>query len=89
MNEQPKIFQDSWGLRFDSILEMAQYRIENPTLPVGGAQCPALEYTFSGSTDGGQSWEHPTASEMTLLRQGILDSSGCCLNDLQSCPARR
>ena len=42
--------------------EMAQYRIENPTLPVGGAQCPALEYTFSGSTDGGQSWEHPTAS---------------------------
>ena len=89
MTEDQKIYRGSWGDRLDSMPELARYRVENPAPPLGGVQCPALEYTFAVSIYGGQSWHNPGAHEKQELRQSILETSGCCLKDLENCPVHR
>ena len=84
-----QIYQDSWRIRFHSIPGIARYRVENPAPQLGGVQCPALEYTFSVSTNGGKSWRNPRESEQQELRQSIIDTGGCCRQDLANCPIQR
>ena len=80
------IYQDYTGTVFQDMTNLAEYRIKHPAPQLGGAICPAVEYTFAVSDDGGQTWRNPTELTKAALREAVLNQPGCCRNLAGQCP---
>ena len=69
--------------------EMARRRVANPGPSLGGTQCPASEFTFAVSDDGGENWRNPRPDEKKALDQAIIDTSRCCQETPNTCFLRK
>ena len=83
----PLRYKDTWH-EFDSMAEMAQTRVRNPSPRLGGTRCPALEFTLAVSEDGGANWRNATTAEREQLAQAIRDTGECCQKSMDTCSVR-
>lgn len=82
-------YQDYSGPVFDTLAELAQYRINNRAPLLGDAVCPAAEYTFALSDDDGRSWRNPNENDQEDLRGSVIAATGCCRLMGPECPVLR
>ena len=59
---QPPQYRDTWE-KYPSMTEMGRHRAANSGPNLGGTQCPASEFTFAVSDDGGENWRNPRSDE--------------------------
>ena len=64
---------------------MAATRVRNPGPNLGGTECPASEFTFAVSDDGGENWRNHRPDEQKALDQVIVDTGQCCQGTLDNC----
>ena len=86
--QQPPLYKDTWRKEPTPLDEFVQYRL-TPTPLLGNSQCPAVQYTFTISTDGGTDWHNPTDQDGQDLLQAVLDTGICCQSAGENCWARR
>ena len=83
------IYRDSYGNERRTLEEFALWRASTPAALLGGAQCPAVEYTFAVSDDDdGQRWRGPTDEERCELVRIVTASEHCCRDLGDDCPLR-
>ena len=82
------MFKDYAGPVFESLEDMAHYRITVQAPLFGDAVCPAADYTFSVSHDEGQTWRNPSATTSADLTATVAAAQGCCRNLGNACPAK-
>ena len=80
-------YQDYNKVEFETIEELAEYRIRVKAPLMGGAMCPAAEYTFAVSHDNGASWQNPTDEDKQALLEAVVKHTDCCRNLGAECPA--
>lgn len=80
------IYQDYIGKTFDTLDELAEYRIRVQAPLLDGAVCPATEYTFAVSNDDGRSWHNPDLNTKESLTLSVARQEGCCRNLGDGCP---
>lgn len=83
------LYQDYIGTEFETISELAEYRIRVQAPLLGGTSCPAADYTFAVSHDGGASWQNPNTNEKEALREAVISQEGCCRNLGDNCPTTK
>ena len=69
-------YRDTWQ-EYPNMAEMARGRVANPGPNLGGTQCPASEFTFAVSEDGGENWHNPRPEEKEALNPdclGLMDA---------------
>ena len=77
-------FRDSWGITRDNIEDFALFRATSKAPRLGGALCPAVEFTFSVATDDDK-WRNPTVEERERLAELVKQSGHCCQNEGHQC----
>ena len=82
------LYKDFWGATFESVEELAEYRIRVKSPLLDGAVCPAIEYTFAVSSNAGDSWRNPEPDDKEALRQAVIKQDGCCCNLYDVCTVR-
>ena len=82
-------YQDHSGKIFNSIDELAAYRLTYPGPLLGGASCSAAQNTFAVSTNNGASWHNPTGEQAQALIRAIVRNGQCCQGYEADCWARR
>lgn len=80
-------FRDYSGIERDTIEEFALMRATHSAPLLGGAECPAAEYTFAVA-DARNLWRNPTRLEREQLVQLVVRSGHCCRNLGDRCPLR-
>ena len=81
------MYQDSWGIvALGSMQDFALSRVNQRVPLLGGALCPAYEYTFAISEDNAQTWRNPTQAEKFQLYQEIMATTQCCRGLATRCP---
>lgn len=66
-----KVYKDYLGVGFVPLSGLARQRVEATAPLLGGMTCPALEYTWSVSDDGGETFRNPTDEEKAALRREV------------------
>lgn len=84
----PPQYQDTWE-KYPSMAEMAGRRVANPGPNLGGTQCPASQFTFAVSEDGGENWRNPRPDEQEALNQAIIATGRCCQKTPDNCFVRK
>lgn len=80
-------YRDYIGTTFETIEELAEYRIRVQAPLLGGAICPAVQYNFSVSNDADTAWRNPDPDEREALHAAVVSHEGCCRNLGGKCPA--
>lgn len=81
------IYRDYADVTFDTLEDLAEHRIRVQAPLLGGAVCPATEYTFAASRDDGKSWHNPDLYTKESLTMSVARQEGCCRNLEDGCPA--
>ena len=76
--ENATLYQDTWEKTFNSMDELAEQYVDHSPPLLGDAQCPAAQYTFSVSDDGGRNWRNPTSQEKQERVNAAARTGRCC-----------
>ena len=83
------IYRDTWKITYDSLEQTAQDRVANPGPLLGGAECPAAQFTLAASDDNGATWRNLTPSETQELINRVALQPQCCQNAGTDCWATK
>ena len=82
------LYQDYIGTQFESLEDLARYRIKFQAPLFADTICPAAEYTYAVSHDEGHTWRNPDAATKENLFLAVARQEGCCLNLGAACHAK-
>lgn len=82
-------YRDYAGPNFPSLGGLARYRIRVQARLLDNTVCPAAEYPFMVSNDGGKSWHPPPDDAKAELERIVREQEGCCRNLGDECPLNR
>ena len=72
------LYQDTWEQTFNSLNQLAQEYVDRPPPLLGDTRCPAAQYTFKVSDNGGQNWRNPTSQENQERVNAVARTGRCC-----------
>ena len=81
---QPRLYKDTWKGPFE-FEQFARDRAESHAPLIAGVECPASQFTFAVSDDGGENWRNPRAEEQDALNQAIIATGQCCQQTPDNC----
>ena len=73
---------------FENLEEFAEYRINMSAALVGGAMDPAVDYNWSISDDGGETYRNPSLNEKEHLERTVWDVRAAKVNCASDCQRR-
>ena len=82
------VYRDSYGNQRTGLQEWVDFNLSVRQPLLGGAVCPAVEYTFAVSDDGGETFRNPTDDERSDLADAVKETGRCCRPDLPACGFR-